>query len=58
MYLSNPLVDKPSSELFSEIFSLPSLPDTHSNTIDKVDKLLDDEIMATKSNGTRMYLIC
>ena len=55
--LSNPLVDKPSSELFSEIFSLPSLPDTHSTTIDKVDKLLDDEIMATKFNGTRMYLI-
>jgi len=51
------LVDKPSPEPFSDNHSLPSLSNTHPNTAERVDKILEDEIVPTKSGGTCKYLI-
>ena len=53
----NPLVDKPFPESFSESPSLSPLSDTYHNTVVKVDKIIKDEIIATKSDETRRYLI-
>ena len=42
----------PSPESFSESLPLLSLPDTHLNTSERVDKILEDEIIDTKPGGT------
>ena len=42
---SNSLVEEPSPELFSESLLLPPLSDIHSNIAEKVDRILDDEII-------------
>ena len=54
---SNPLVDEPTPELFSEGPPLP-LPDISPNTTENIDKILDDEIISTRDGGTQRYLIC
>jgi len=46
------LIDMPSPESFSESLPLLSLPDTHLNTSERVDKILEDEIIDTKPGGT------
>ena len=52
----NPLVVKPSPKSFSERPPLTPLPDTHSITAEKIDKILKDETITTKASGTHKYL--
>jgi len=52
------LNDKSSHMPFSESFSLSPLLNTHPITAEKVDKILEDETITTKSGGTHTYLIC
>ena len=53
---SNPLVDEPTPELFSEGTPLPPLSDISPNTTENIDKILDYEIISTRDGGTRRYL--
>ena len=43
--------------LIDEPFPLSLLPDILHNTADKIDKILDNEIIAASNNGTRKCLI-
>ena len=45
---SNPLVNVPSFEPFYESFSLHPLPNNHPNIAEKIDKILDDEIISNR----------
>jgi len=52
------LVDEPFPEPIFESLSLPPLQDILLNTTNKVDKILDDEIITTNCDGgTQRYLI-
>jgi len=51
------LIDKPSPESFSESLSLSPLSNTHLITIERVDKILENEMITTKSGGAHGYLI-
>ena len=53
----NPLIDKHFLKSFSESFPLSPLPNTHPITIERVDKILKNETIATKSSETHKYLI-
>ena len=53
----DPLVDEPSLELFSENPSLPPLSEIHPNIVEKIDKILNNEIISNRVGGTRRYLI-
>ena len=54
---SNPLDDEPSIELISERPSLLLLSNILSNTVDQIDKIVNDEIITIKDGETRKYLI-
>jgi len=54
---SNPLVDESTPEPFFERSPLLSLLDINPNTTEKIDKILDDEIISTRDGGTRRYLV-
>ena len=43
--------------LFFRTPTLPPLPNILPNIEEKIDKIIDDEIIATKDDGTRRYLI-
>ena len=47
----SPLIDKPSTKSFFENSSLSPLSNTHPITTKKVDKILKDEIIITKSGN-------
>jgi len=51
------LVDKFSPKPFSESLSLIPLSNTHLITVERVDKVPEDETIPTKSGGTHRYLI-
>ena len=51
------LIDEPSHEPIFESTSLLPFQDIFPNTTDKVNKILDDEIMATSDGGTRSQLV-
>jgi len=53
----NPLDDESSHELISERLSLPSLLNILPNTVDQIDKIVDNEIITTQNGRTRKYLI-
>jgi len=53
---NNPLNDEPSLEPISERHSLPSLSNILPNTVDQIDKIVNDEIITTKDGGTHKYL--
>jgi len=55
-YPNSPLDDEPSLELISERHSFPTLPNILPNTVDQIDKNVDNEIITTKDDGTRKYL--
>ena len=55
---SNPLVDEPYPEPFFERPPLPSLPNINPNTTEKIDKILNDEIIYNIGGKTRRYLVC
>ena len=48
------MVDEPTSEPFFETHPLPYI---NPNTIEKIDKILDDEIIFNIDGGTRLYLV-
>ena len=52
----NLLVVNPSLKPFSERFLLTLLSDTHPIITEKVDKVLEDEIITTKAGRTHRYL--
>jgi len=54
---SNPLDDEPSHEPISERPSLLLFLNISPNTVNLVDKILDDEIITTKDGETRKYLV-
>ena len=54
---NNSLDDKSSLEPISERHSLPPLSNILLNTVDQIDKFVDDEIISTKDWGTRKYLV-
>ena len=47
------LADEPSPESIFESYSLPPLQYILYNTTDKVDKILNNEIITTNDDGTR-----
>ena len=49
---NNPLDDEPSLETISERHFLPPLSNILLNTVDQIDKIVDDEIITTKNSGT------
>jgi len=51
------LINELSPEPIFENSSLPPLQDILLNIADKVDKILDDEIIATSDGGTQNYLL-
>ena len=55
--LSNSLDDEISLELIPERPSFPSLSNKLPNTMDQIDKFVDDEIITTKNSRTRKYLV-
>jgi len=52
----SPLIVEPSLKSFFERPSFISLTDTHPITAETVDKILEDEIITTKTGGTHRYL--
>ena len=52
----SPLIVEPSPKPFFERPSFTSLPDTYPITAEMVDNILEDEIITTKTGGTRRYL--
>jgi len=56
LILSYCLMNLPLS-LFLRHF-LPPLQDILPNTTDKVEKILNDDVIATSDGGTRRYLVC
>jgi len=46
------LVDEPTPEPFSERLPLSPLLDINLNTTEKIDKILDDEIISTRDGET------
>jgi len=55
--LSNPLDDESSLKPISKKQSLSPLSNILPNTVDQIDKIVDDEIITTKDGGTRKYLV-
>ena len=51
------LIDKPFPKSFSESPSISPLPNTHPITAERVDKIVEDEAITTKSGETHTYLI-
>jgi len=51
------LTDKNSLKPFYESFSLSPLPNTHLIRAERVDKILKDKTITTKSSETHKYLI-
>ncbi|XP_072962671.1 uncharacterized protein [Typha angustifolia] len=53
----NPLDTKPTYELVYERPSLPPLPNIPPNTVDEIDKILDEEIISTREDRSQRYLV-
>ena len=53
----NPLIDKPSPKTFSESPLISPFPNIHPIIAERVDKILEDETITTKSGRTHRYLI-
>ena len=51
------LIGKPFPKPFSESLSISLLQNTHSITAERVDKILEDETITTKSGRTHRHLI-
>jgi len=51
------LIDRPSSKLFFESPSLSSVSNIHPITVERINKILDDKTITTKSGGIHRYLI-
>ncbi|PKU65889.1 hypothetical protein MA16_Dca009218 [Dendrobium catenatum] len=55
---NNPLHDEPFVNLLSENPSLPSVPNLpHSSNVEKIEAILNDEIISTKEGGRQRYLV-
>ena len=52
---NNPFDDE--FEPISDRHSLPPLPNILPNTVNQIDKIVNDEIITTKDGGTRKYLV-
>ena len=52
----SPLIVEPSPKPFFERFPFAPLPDTHPIIAETVDKILEDEIITTKTSGTHRFL--
>jgi len=53
----NTVIDKPSPKPFSENPSISPLPNIHPIIVERVDKILEDETITTKSGRTHKYMI-
>ena len=54
---NNPLNDEPSLEPISERDSLPPLPNILPNTVNQIDKIVDNKIITTKDGETCKCLV-
>jgi len=54
---SDPFVDEPTQNLFSESALLPPLPPKVPYAKENIDFILDDQIVYTRDEGTQRYLI-
>jgi len=55
--LNNLLDDEPPLDPISEKHFFPPFSNILPNTVDQIDKIMDNEIITTKDGGTRKYLV-